>query len=121
MITSFLWITSHGPSKPSSGNNKFHFIFIDSLDTLRIDATRLRELREYYSQSAFVTISQSTKDGKMRGSQEITHDTDIAVKVEDGIATTTKNRFHPRGTEFRVFPTIEKASSKLIDEPRNII
>ncbi len=117
----FADINSYEEIKNEIGNNKFHFIFIDSLDTLRIDATRLRELREYYSQSAFVTISQSTKDGKMRGSQEITHDTDIAVKVEDGIATTTKNRFHPRGTEFRVFPTIEKASSKLIDEPRNII
>ena len=102
-------------------NNKFHFIFIDSLDTLKIDAARLRELREHYPQSAFITISQSTKDGKMRGSQEIIHDTDIAVKVEDGIAMTTKNRYHPRGTEFRVFPTAGKPAIKTMDEPRNII
>ena len=102
-------------------NNKFHFIFIDSLDTLKIDAARLRELREHYPQSAFITISQSTKDGKMRGSQEIIHDTDIAVKVEDGIATTTKNRYHPRGTEFRVFPTSVKPAIKTMEEPRNII
>ncbi len=101
-------------------SNKFHFIFIDSLDTLRIDAAKLHELREHYPQSTFVTISQSTKDGKMRGSQEIIHDADITVKVEDGIAETTKNRFHPRGTQFRVFPT-EKASVKTLAEPKNII
>ncbi len=117
----FADINSYEEIKNEIGNNQFHFIFIDSLDTLRIDATRLRELREYYSQSAFITISQSTKDGKMRGSQEITHDTDIAVKVEDGVATTTKNRFHPRGTEFQVFPTAGKPANKMIDEPRNLI
>jgi hypothetical protein len=113
-INSYEEITAEIP------DNKFHFIFIDSLDTLRIDATRLHELREHYPQSAFITISQSTKDGKMRGSQEIIHDADITVKVENGIAETTKNRFSPRGTEFRVFPT-EKATVKLLGEPKNLI
>lgn len=117
----FADISSFEQIKSEIENNKFHFIFIDSLDTLRIDAVRLRMLREYYPQSAFITISQSTKDGKMRGSQEIIHDADITVKVENGIAMTTKNRFHPRGTEFQVFPTTETATSKMIDEPRNII
>ncbi|MFM7022254.1 MAG: tyrosine-type recombinase/integrase [Flavobacteriales bacterium] len=100
-------------------NDKFHFIFIDSLDTLKIDAPRLRELREHYPQSGFITISQSTKDGKMRGSQEIIHDTDIAAKVEDGVAITSKNRYHPRGTEFQVFSTQEKQPNKTMIDPRN--
>jgi predicted ATP-dependent serine protease len=117
----FADISSFEQIKNEIENNKFHFIFIDSLDTLRIDATKLRELREYYSQSAFITISQSTKDGKMRGSQEIIHDTDIAAKVENGIAITTKNRYHPRGTEFQVFPSSSKPTSKIINEPRNIM
>ncbi|HLG28487.1 MAG TPA: hypothetical protein VI423_11965 [Paenisporosarcina sp.] len=117
----FADISSFEQIKNEIENNKFHFVFIDSLDTLRIDAVKLRELREHYPQSAFITISQSTKDGKMRGSQEIIHDTDIAAKVEDGMAITTKNRYHPRGTEFRVFPSQEKAFSKFIEEPRNMI
>ncbi len=117
----FADINSYDQIKNEIENNRFHFIFIDSLDTLRIDAVRLRELKEYYPQSAFITISQSTKDGKMRGSQEITHDTDIAAKVEDGIAITTKNRYHPRGTEFQVFPTPAKSFNKIIDEPKNVI
>ena len=101
--------------------NEFHFVFIDSLDTLRIDAPKLKALKEHYPQSAFITISQSTKDGKMRGSQEITHDTDIAAKVENGVAITTKNRFQARGTEFQVFPSSAKPNSKIMDEPKNVM
>ncbi|MBI4947605.1 MAG: hypothetical protein HY840_14525 [Bacteroidetes bacterium] len=84
--------------------NKFNFIFIDSLDTLRIDSVKLKELRELFQCSAFITISQSTKDGKMRGSQEIVHDADITVTVQDGFAITTKNRFKEKGMQFIVFP-----------------
>lgn len=98
--------------------NEYHFIFIDSLDTLRIDAIRLKELKEHYPQSAFITISQSTKDGKMRGSLEIVHDTDIAAKVENGVAITTKNRFQARGTEFKVFDNVE---TKKKQEDRKIM
>lgn len=83
--------------------NQFRFIFIDSLDTLRIDAVKLKELKKHYPKSAIVTISQSTKDGKMRGSNEIIHDADIAIKVTNGIALTTKNRFKEKGREFTVF------------------
>ena len=117
----FADISSYDQIKSEIENNKFHFIFIDSLDTLKIDVTRLRDLRKHYPQSGFITISQSTKDGKMRGSQEIIHDADITVTVEDGMAITTKNRYHPRGTEFRVFPISEKPMAKKIEEPRNII
>jgi predicted ATP-dependent serine protease len=117
----FADISSYEEIKQEIEDNKFHFIFLDSLDTLGIDTARLRDLRAHYPQSTFVTISQSTKDGKMRGSQEIIHDTDIAVKVEDGIAVTTKNRYQARGAEFGVFPTPQKPVIKKIGEVRNVI
>lgn len=104
-----------------SMKNQFHFIFLDSLDTLGIDAVKLRELRELFLDSAFITISQSTKDGKMRGSNEILHDSDMAVQVHEGMATTTKNRFKQCGTQLRVFPSSEKSVGKSMPEPRNII
>jgi hypothetical protein len=116
----FADINSFEQIKADIPHSEFHFIFIDSLDTLRIDALRLRELREQYPQSGFITISQSTKDGKMRGSQEIIHDADITVKVEDGTATTTKNRYLIRGKEFEVFPEQGNAGNKL-QEPKNLI
>ncbi len=82
---------------------KFHFIFIDSLDNMRIDAEKLKQLREHYKNSALITISQATKDGKMRGSNEISHDSDIVVMVSDGVAQTEKNRFLEKGKTFEIF------------------
>lgn len=84
-------------------SESYNFIFIDSLDNMKIDADKMKKIRERYKNSALITISQSTKDGKMRGSYEIVHDCDIAVKVENGIAATTKNRFKEKGMTLAVF------------------
>jgi len=81
----------------------YNFIFIDSLDNMRIDAEKMKRIREQYKNSALITISQSTKDGKIRGSNELVHDCDISVKVENGIAKTTKNRFKEKGMTYEVF------------------
>ncbi|MBL0309222.1 MAG: DNA cytosine methyltransferase [Bacteroidetes bacterium] len=81
----------------------YNFIFIDSLNTMKIDVNKLKELRTMFENTAWVTISQSTKGGEMRGSYEIVHDSDVAVKVTNGMAVTTKNRFKPLGSNFRVF------------------
>jgi predicted ATP-dependent serine protease len=88
--------------------DEFHFIFIDSLDTLRIDSQKLKELKTLHPASALITISQSTKDGKMRGSQEIIHDADIEVCIQKGIAITNKNRFKEKDMQFSVFQKIKK-------------
>jgi hypothetical protein len=81
----------------------YNFIFIDSLDNMKIDIDKMKKIRKQYQNSAIITISQSTKDGQMRGSNELVHDCDIAVKVENGIATTKKNRFKERGMTYEVF------------------
>lgn len=81
----------------------YNFIFIDSLDNMRIDAEKMRKIRERYKNSALITISQSTKDGKIRGSNELVHDCDISVCVENGIAKTPKNRFKEKWMVFEVF------------------
>lgn len=101
----------------------YNFIFIDSLSYLYIDTERLRELKETFKDSAFITISMSTKDGKMRGSQEIAHDADIVVHVEKGIATTTKNRFKAKDQVFKIFDTEDGEGVKVIpiNPPRNVV
>lgn len=105
--------------------NLYHFIFIDSLDTLKIGAERLKELREFYKNSAFITISQSTKDGKMRGSQEIIHDCDIEIPVTDGVAFTKKNRFRVTGKMYQIFDDGNEAErnkkDKPMEPPRNVV
>jgi predicted ATP-dependent serine protease len=81
----------------------YNFIFLDSLDTMKVGVDELRKIKEQYKNTAIITISQATKSGLMRGSYEIVHDSDIVVEVVDGIATTTKNRFKERGMTFNVF------------------
>ena len=63
----------------------------------------LQGLRKKNKNSALITISQSTKDGKMRGFNQIKHDSDMAVQADNGIATTTKNRFNQKGMILKVF------------------
>ena len=81
----------------------YHFIFIDSLNNMRIDAELLKNIRERYKNSSIITISQATKDGKMRGSYEIIHDVDIEIIVNKGVAMTNKNRFKEKEIELKVF------------------
>lgn len=81
----------------------YNFIFIDSLDNMKIDAAKMKIIKAHYKNSALITISQATKNGKMRGSYEIVHDSDIEVDVVKGIAETNKNRFKEKGMFFEVF------------------
>jgi len=94
--------------------NTYNFIFIDSLDNMGIGANELKEIRNLYINSALITISQSTKDGKIRGSNEIVHDSYIAVAVSDGVATTTKNRFLEKGRFYQIFDKPSDNENKLM-------
>ena len=95
----------------------FIFIFIDSLDNMHIDANELNKLRQFYIDSALITISQSTKDGKMRGSYQIVHDSDIEIEVLNLEAITKKNRFNEKNKRL---PVIQKAELPF-QVPRNTI
>lgn len=83
--------------------NQFHFIVIDSLNDLGMGIEQLKEFREVYSNSALITVSQSTKNGQIRGSQQIVHDCDVEIRVNKGIAMANKNRFGQIGYEFEIF------------------
>ena len=93
---------------------EFHFIFIDSVNNMDIDPELMKEIRTTFPYSAVIAICQSTKDGKMRGSYQLIHDADIAVKVVKGIAITTKNRFAETMKEFDVFDAYGKPRLSVI-------
>lgn len=82
--------------------NAFHFVIIDSLNNMEIDVQQLSEIENMFNRSAVITISQTTKDGKFRGSQEVLHNADITLKVEQGLAECLKNRFNSIGFQFTV-------------------
>lgn len=68
-------------------NNDFNFVFLDSVNFMKITPEQMRELKAENPQTAFITIQQATKDGKFRGSQEYAHDADVIINVANGIAT----------------------------------
>lgn len=95
--------------------DKFKFIFLDSLQHLKIDPAMMRELRAKFKNTAFISISQSTKAGEMRGSAEHAHDADIVIEVVSGVGTITKNRFQEKGTTFNIFEIMDVP--EFINEP----
>lgn len=102
---------------------QFNFILIDSLNNMRIDTAGLQQLRDHFKKAAIIAIAQSTKDGKMRGSNEIIHDCDIEVSVFKGIASTVKNRFYKTETEYCIFEEEEEETREppVVKLPKNII
>lgn len=102
---------------------RFNFILLDSLNNMRIDTAGLQQLRDHFKGCAIIAIAQSTKDGKMRGSNEIIHDCDIEVSVSNGIATTIKNRFFKTGTNYSIFdePEAPIKEPPVVKLPKNII
>jgi predicted ATP-dependent serine protease len=74
--------------------NPSPFIFIDSVNTYNLNVNQIEKLREDYPKISFILIYQSTKNGALRGSNEILHNSDILVRVENGMAETEKNRYN---------------------------
>lgn len=73
-----------------SGN--YAACFIDSISILTKDNREFDDFRRKYPHVAFICIMHATKGGDFKGSQAWTHDCDIIIKVEAGLAD-QKGRF----------------------------
>lgn len=83
------------------GTNEFHFIILDSLHDMEIDARKLKLIFERYANTAFVCIDQNNKKGDLLGANEKKHIVDVVVNVKNYTAETTKNRFKVKGMVFK--------------------
>ena len=81
--------------------NKYKFVVFDSYNKLKMNHLQIELLRKANPSTAFVIISQATKDGNYKGSQELEHDMDVIINVENGVAT-QYGRFN-QGGEFHIF------------------
>lgn len=79
----------------------YSFVFIDSVNFIKITPEDVEDIKSENPQTAFITIQQATKNGNFRGSQEFAHNCDIVIRVEAGIAT-QQGRFQ-EPTEMAVF------------------
>jgi predicted transcriptional regulator len=76
--------------------NKFDFVFIDSINKAGIDHEFLELLKEESPETSFIGIVQATKGGNFKGDQALTHNCDFVIKVIEGIAY-YEGRFNQSG------------------------
>lgn len=62
-------------------------VIVDSLTKARMGMETITELLTRYPATTFVFISQVTKAGKVKGSNEIPHEVDVLIEVKDGQAS----------------------------------
>ncbi len=94
--------------------NEAHFIFLDSLHDMDIEAEKLKEIFARYPNTAFICIDQNNKKGDLLGANEKKHIVDVVVNVKNYEAETTKNRFKAKNISFKTkdFPGSEKRDPK---------
>jgi len=89
---------------------KYAFVFIDSVNFIKITPEEIEDLKAKNKKTAFITIQQATKSGNFRGSQEFAHNCDMVIRVEAGQAS-HQGRFQ-EPTEMAVFNKPEGDNNK---------
>lgn len=76
----------------------FDFVFIDSINIAGIEDEYLELLKKENPNTSFIAIVQATKGGNFKGSQALTHNCDLIIKVVKGVAY-HEGRFGPASEE----------------------
>ena len=92
--------------KNAVNQGHYRFVFIDSVNYIRITPEDVEDIKAENPQTAFITIQQATKSGNFRGSQEFAHNCDMVIRVEGGMAA-HQGRFQ-EPTEMAVFEQEEE-------------
>jgi len=80
--------------------HKYGFVFIDSVSRAGMELADMIKLKNKYSRTSFIFVFHSTKDGKFKGGNELAHEVDTIIEVENGIAK-GKGRFGQGEIEVR--------------------
>ncbi len=84
-------------------NTQNDYVLIDSVNNLDVQSKDVVKILTLFPKVSFIFIAHAQKDQRSyRGATELAHDVDIVVNVAEGIATTTKNRFH-KLEQYRIF------------------
>ena len=96
--------------KNAVNKGRYKFVFIDSVNFIKITPEDVEDIKAENPSTAFITIQQATKNGNFRGSQEFAHNCDIVIRVEAGMAS-QQGRFQ-EPTEMNVFDSPENSAQK---------
>ncbi|MGB3468641.1 MAG: hypothetical protein WBA74_25375, partial [Cyclobacteriaceae bacterium] len=80
----------------------YDFVFLDSVNKLKLSPEDLDSLREQYPTVSFIFIFQTTKSGNFRGSNDFQHDVDIVIEVPEKGKAVQYGRFN-QGGELAIF------------------
>lgn len=75
----------------------YDFVFIDSVSRAGMELSDMVKLKNKYPRIGFVFVFHSTKDGKFRGGNELAHEVDVIITVENKMATAS-GRFNGGGS-----------------------
>ena len=92
----------------------YKFVFIDSVNFIKITPEQVEELKAENPGSAFITVQQATKGGQFRGSQEFAHNCDMIVEVIAGVAN-HQGRYNGH-TEMAIFEGPEQKPEQKAEE-----
>ena len=87
-----LYITDRVPENLSD----YQFVFIDSVSKAGMDVEDIDRLRKLHSETSFIFIYHTTKEGKFKGVNSHAHEVDVIIQVDKGQATST-GRFNAGG------------------------
>lgn len=96
--------------------SNYKFVIIDSINGMinynnHIDF--VRRLKSFKNLYGVVILNQVNKDGAFTGKNEVLHEIDVEISVENGVAETRKNRFDYGGKKFNIFPDSNKVLTKI--------
>jgi hypothetical protein len=100
--------------KSAVNRGRYKFVFIDSVNYIKITPEDVETIKEENPGTAFITIQQATKGGQFRGSQEFAHNCDIIIQVEAGVAS-HQGRFQ-ENTEMAIFDKPEGTAQNAQNE-----
>jgi len=96
--------------KNAVNKGKYKFVFIDSVNFIKITPEDVEDIKAENPSTAFITIQQATKNGNFRGSQEFAHNCDIVIRVEAGMASQQGRFSEP--TEMAIFDAPENSQKE---------
>lgn len=79
---------------------RYQFVFIDSVSRAGMELEDMIALKSKYPQTSFIFIFHATKDGRFKGGNELAHEVDVIIEVENGLAK-GKGRFGQGEMEVR--------------------
>jgi len=80
----------------------YDFVFLDSVNTLKLSTADLQRLKEMYPGKSFVYVFQTNKSGNFRGAQEFQHFVDAVIEVPEKGHAVQNGRFN-QGGELKIF------------------